>query len=121
MTVLPFPRRRPAESRPGGQPLVKPVTVGGSSRSPSGRSGTFLGSYRLERLVWDYGEPAATGVVTGTLTDADGTLIGTGSRRHTSAVDMVELPGTLRVRLGPLDVDIVGFAVAIDAFTVDVE
>ncbi len=49
MTVITFTGRtkRPGTAAP---PPAAPAAVTGSFGSPSGRTGTFVGSYRLERV-----------------------------------------------------------------------
>lgn len=88
--------------------------VHGSYHSPSGRTGTFTGSYRLERLLTQFGHPAATGVFTGELVDADRSHVGHGSRRHTAAVQVRDTAAGLVLRLGPVDVNLHGFLVTMD-------
>ena len=119
MTVLPFPGRttgvvdgdrRPTE--PEGSPQVT-----GRFACPAGGEGVFTGTYRLERLVDQYGQLAAAGVFTGELTDAGGRRIGLASRRHTAAVEVAGTTGGQVLRLGPVDVNLHGFLVAVDAFT----
>lgn len=125
MTVIPF-RSRVAgpQSTSAGPRLATTVAVTGSFRSPSGRAGTFTGCYRLERIVSRSGarsgEMAAAGVFTGELTDADGSRIGIGSRRQTAAVEFVANGPTLDVRLGPLDVNLLGFLVRVHAMDIAV-
>ena len=76
MTVLPF-TARPSRSLIGtAPPLAAPMAVTGSFRSPTGRGGTFTGSYRLEHCSSTLGQLTAAGVFTGELTDADGSPIG---------------------------------------------
>jgi hypothetical protein len=121
MTVIPFaPRAERPE--PGTRPrLPADAVVTGTFRSPSGRAGTFTGTYRLERFVSQFGELAAAGVFTGVLTDTDGSHIGMGSRRHTAAVEVTASRTTLLARLGPVDVNLVGFLVTVAEMTLEVD
>ena len=118
MTVLPFAARA-CQVEPG-VPGVGLARVTGSFRSPSGRAGTFTGSYRLEHLVSERGQLLAAGVFTGELVDVDGCRIGRAARRRTVPVVAAAHGGVLQVRLGRLDVDVMGLLVAVDAVTVDV-
>lgn len=112
MTVVPFSPRAARPKAGFGTPATV-AAVTGSLDSPSGQVGTFTGSFRLERFVSQSGKLAAAGVFTGVLTDADGSRIGMGSRRQTAAVE-VQASGTgLVVRLGPLDVNLLGLVVAV--------
>lgn len=116
MTVIPITARR----KPGSgqqQRAVTPVT--GSLNSPSGRTGTFAGSFRMERFTSPAGEPAVSGVFTGELRDADGSHIGVGSRRHTATVEVIPTGAGLVVRLVPVDIEMLGLNVAVDAAVID--
>lgn len=119
MTVITFTGRtkRPRTAAP---PPAAPAAVTGSFGSPSGRTGTFVGSYRLERCLSRFGQLAAAGVFTGELTDADGRSIGIGARRTTVAVQVVSTATGLLVQIGPLDVNLLGFLVGVDELSVDV-
>lgn len=101
-------------------PLAPATAVIGSFCSPSGGVGTFRGSYRLERLVPQFGLLSAAGVFTGLLVDADGSRVGVGSRRQTVAVELSGSRMPLEVRLGPVDVNLLGFLVTMNELTVAV-
>ena len=94
------------------------VAVAGTFPAPSGSVGTFRGSYRLERLVTDHGQTAAAGVFAGELLDADDTVVGTGSRRHTAATVVVASRRGAVAELGPLEVNVLGFPVLVRPFDV---
>ena len=118
MTVLPF---LPAQDRKASAAAPVPSTTApatGTFWSPSGTMGSFSGSYRLERLVTEYGQLAAAGVFTGDLVDADGTAVGTGSRRHTAAAEATGDGTAWQVTVGPVDVNVLGFMVRMDEVTV---
>ncbi len=121
MTVIPFAPRLDAEPDDGAgpPPLATVPAVTGSLYSPRGRVGCFTGSYRLERFVSQRGQLAAAGVFTGKLTDADGSHIGIGSRRLTATVQVAVNETALEIRLGPLDVNLLGFRVTVDKLTMD--
>lgn len=97
-----------------------PVVVTGALGSPSGRAGTFVGSYRLERCLSQHGQLAAAGVFTGELTDVDGSRIGIGARRVTVVACLVTTATGLLVQVGPLDVDLLGLVVGMGEVSVDV-
>jgi hypothetical protein len=63
---------------------------------------------------------AAAGVFTGHLFDADGSRIGMGSRRCTAVVEVILCRTALLARLGPVDVNLLGFRVTMAEVTVDV-
>jgi hypothetical protein len=119
MTVLPF--RSPASSpaRGPGPPGTNPELVG-TFPAPSGGRGTFTGSYRLERLVNQFGQLAAAGIFTGELHDAEGTHIGMCSRRLTCAALVDTDAETHLVHMGPVDVNLLGLMVTVQEFSVGV-
>lgn len=121
MTVLPFTARRLRSPRTGtARRYVPAVAVTGTIGSPDGRAGGFTGSYRLERCVSPAGQLAAAGVLTGRLTAADGRQIGIGARRTIVAVDAEVTAAAVLVRIGPLEVNLLGLLVSVHEFWVDV-
>jgi|GraSoiStandDraft_4_1057263.scaffolds.fasta_scaffold97591_3 hypothetical protein len=118
MTVLPFPVRPAAPAEADGRSLTAAVT--GTFWSPQGPAGTFTGTYRLERLLDQYGQTAAAGVFTGALVGAGGERLGIGSRRHTAAAELDPTVDGYLARVGPVDVNLLGFLVTVDEFTVAV-
>ena len=116
MTVLPFTTRA-AASEDGADDSAAPDVVGHFS-SPGGGHGSFIGTYRLERLVDQYGQTAAAGVFTGELIGADRERIGLASRRNVAAADVADGPNDRSIGLGPVDVNLLGFLVTVEAFTV---
>jgi hypothetical protein len=122
MTVIPFLTRRAKPSEPGTvPPLPADAVATGTFHSPSGRAGAFTGTYRLERFVSQFGQLAAAGVFTGELTNSDGSHIGMASRRHTAAVEVIATRTTLLARLGPVDVNLLGFIVTVAELTLNVD
>jgi hypothetical protein len=118
MTVLPFvpSRDNQPQTRPGAA-----VRVTGTFDAPRGATGTFAGSYRLERLRSESGQLAAAGVLTGELVDADDTVVAVGSRRHTAAAELETGPAQHLVRIGPVDVNVAGLMVTVQEFVVVLE
>jgi hypothetical protein len=94
--------------------------VTGTFWSPQGPAGTLTGSYRLERLLDQYGQTAVAGVFTGELVGAGGEHLGMASRRHTAAADLDPTADAFLARIGPVDVNLLGFLVTVDEFTVAV-
>lgn len=94
----------------------------GSFRSPSGRSGTMTGSVRLEGVeATTAGGLWVRGVFTGELVDADGSHIGTTSRRQAAPARIArDLEGSPTV-VGPLQVDLLGLTVTVRAFVVEAD
>lgn len=116
MTVLPFPVRPAA--RAGAAGPARTVAVTGTFWSPQGPAGSFTGTYRLERLLDQYGQTAAAGVFTGELVGAGGEHLGVASRRHTAAAELDTAVDAFVARVGPVDVNLLGFLVTVDEFTV---
>lgn len=121
MTVLPFIARTARSSwTVQATSQVPAVSVKGAFNAPSGRAGTFTGSYRLEHCVSLMGQLAVAGVLTGRLTDADGSEVGICARR-TIVAAKAEATGTaVCVQLVPLDVDLLGLLVSVPEISVDV-
>ena len=122
MTVLPFTTRTPDASAERWRQarLAGTAAVSGSFATPDCGRGTFVGTYRLERFVSQFGMLAAAGVFSGDLLDSKGTLIGTASRRQTAAATVSADVTTMTAALGPIEVNLLGFMVMVDAFDVDV-
>jgi hypothetical protein len=118
MTVLPFPVRAASPAEAAGPSRTAAVT--GTFWSPKGPAGTFTGTYRLERFLDQYGQTAAAGVFTGELLGADGEHLGMASRRHTAAAELGTEVDERLARVGPVDVNLLGFLVTVDEFAVPV-
>jgi hypothetical protein len=117
MTVIPFANRRPHSG--AGSPMAAHTAATGTFCSPSGRAGIFTGAFRFDRFVSRPGRIAVAGVFTGELVDADGSRIGMGSRRCIAAVEVIRGRTALLARLGPVDVNLLGFRVTMAEVTVD--
>lgn len=112
MTVIAF---RPRPGSGPGRPVEPPVELVGTLRSPRGRVGRMEGSLRVRRLVILACGTFVSGVVTGRLYDADGSLVGLGTRRATLAADLVrDGDGYLPV-LKAFDIDLMGLPVHVPA------
>jgi hypothetical protein len=118
MTVLPFTTRASARDDDVGVAAAPDLT--GHFTPPGGGDGLFTGTYRLERLLDQYGQTAAAGVFTGELIGADRRRIGLASRRHVAAAEVLDDAHGRWVSLGPVDVNLLGFLVTVDAFAVRV-
>ncbi|HEX5522328.1 MAG TPA: hypothetical protein VFX53_02690, partial [Pedococcus sp.] len=77
------------------------------------------GWLRLGRFVLDADELKATGVFTGELVDADGTLVGVDSCRKTVPAEISRSAGGIVATIGPVDVDLLGLVVTISPFSVE--
>ncbi len=92
----------------------------GTFRAASGWTGTFTGSYRLDRLLTKDGQTVAVGLVTGELVTDDGRSLGVGSRRHTAAVEVTSTADAFRVQVGPVELTLLGCLVTVDVVAVTV-
>jgi len=117
VVVIPIARGR----RPVKRPFThnRPEPTHGIFRAPSGRPGAMTGSMRLRRLLVGSGPLRALVVFTGELVDADGSRVGVGSRRAVVPAEVTRSANGISLSIGPLDVDLLGLTVRIDAFTLE--
>ena len=120
MKVIPLPvgRRTAGDSEGCLPPGAARAT--GSFLAPSGGRGTFTGTYRITRAISLSGELATTGVMSGVLRNPDGTFVGVGGRRCTAAVRVMQDADALELVVGPLEIDLLGFLVTVDALPVEI-
>lgn len=119
MAVIPITRGRRRANRTLTPTLNRSAQTHGTFRAPSGRQGAMTGSMRLDRLVLASGRLRAIAVFTGELVDADGSRVGVGSRRAVAPADIVRSANGMSLSIGPLDVDLLGLVVSVEAFTVE--
>ena len=119
MVVIPFARGRRRAKHTCVSPLSRTAAMRGSFQAPSGRAGTMTGWMRLRRFVLESGRLRALAVFTGELFDVDGSRVGIGSRRMLVPVEMVRSKRGISVSIGPLDVDLMGLAVSVEAFSME--
>lgn len=117
MTVIAF---RPRPRAPSAGPPDPPVPVAGTFRSPRGRTGHLDGTLRVRRLVLVPRGAFVTGVVTGELRDADGSLVGVDTRRVTLAVDLVRRGDGYVPVARASRIDLMGLTVHVDPTVLDV-
>lgn len=60
------------------------------------------------------GELVAVGEISGALRNGDGNYLGLGGRRCAAAVRVSRDPHALELVVGPLEIDLLGFLVAVD-------
>lgn len=92
--------------------VTAPVT--GTFTDALGGTGTFAGTYTLERFTTQGGQLAVVGTLTGTLTDSLGAVIGTVNTQITTPVGISATCQILELTLGPLDLDLLGLQVHLD-------
>jgi hypothetical protein len=79
----------------------------------------MTGLVRLQRLVMQSGRLHAIAAFTGELFDADGTRVGVGSRRVVVPAEMARSLTGISVFIGPMDVDLLGLAVSVEALSIE--
>jgi hypothetical protein len=97
-----------------------PVPVTGTYTDALGGTGTFVGTYTINRAAKSGGRLAAVGTVAGTLTDSTGA-----SQTVTNQAVTVPLQATgtcdiLHLTLGPLDLNLLGLVVHLDQVVLDI-
>ena len=112
MSVRRVSPRRPARTPTAPAPVTT-AAVTGTFRAASGWTGTFTGSYRLDRLLTKDGQTVAVGLVTGELVTHDG-------RRHSAAAEVTTTADAFHVQVGPLELTLLGCLVNLDVFAVSV-
>ena len=115
MTVIAFRPRPPAGDA---TPAEVQTAFTGTFRSPRGRLGSMTGQLRLQKLVLTPRGAFVTGVFTGELHEPDGSLVGVDSRRCTVTADLQRCDGGLRAVVRPMQLDLMGITVDVDAFAV---
>ena len=119
MTVRHFQPRRPTGTPTETAPVTA-AAVTGTFRAASGWTGTFTGSFLLDRLLTKDGQTIAVGMVIGELVTDDGRSLGVGSRRQTAAAEVTSAADAFRVQVGPVELTLLGCLVTVDAVAVTV-
>ena len=93
-------------------------TVAGTFSNADGQ-GTFAGTFTPTKFSVVNGVLEATGLVKGTMTDANGTALGTVSQTATIPVDRTAAPdaigcNVLNLTLGPLNLNLLGLVVTLN-------
>ena len=96
------------------------VPVTGTFTDALGGTGTFVGTYEIERFTKQSGGLAAVGTLTGTLTDSLGGVVGTVDRQATIPLQATATCDILHLELGPLDLDLLGLVVHLDKIVLDI-
>jgi hypothetical protein len=92
--------------------LTTPII--GTFTDALGEIGTFTGNFTLQRFTSQNGQLAAVGLLTGTLTDSAGTVLGTVNQVITILVGATGSCQILDLTLGPLDLNLLGLVVHLD-------
>jgi hypothetical protein len=97
------------------------IPVTGTFTDALGGTGTFAGSFDIQRFTARGGQLLAIGTLTGTLTDSLGTVLGTVTRQITLPVGVAQAScEILDLTLGPLDLNLLGLVVHLDVVHLDI-
>jgi len=119
LSGLAFSPQTTVQAAPPAPSLSVPIT--GSFPDLLGGTGTFVGTFDIQRFAVQGGVLTAIGTLTGTLTDSLGNVIGI-------ITQQVNLPVTnisstcdiLHLELGPLDLNLLGLMVHLDKVVLDI-
>ena len=98
-----------------------PVPVTGTFTDALGGTGTFTGTYTINRAAKAGGGLTTVGTISGTATDSTGAVVGTVTNQ--SITTPLQVTGTcdiLHLTLGPLDLNLLGLVVHLDQVVLDI-
>ena len=84
---------------------------------------TFTGNFDITKFISQNGALAAVGTLTGTVTNAAGTVLATVSQALTLPVSALSVSGDcsiLHLELGPLDLNLLGLKIHLDKVVLDI-
>jgi hypothetical protein len=96
------------------------VPVTGTFTDSLGGTGTFVGTYDIDRFTKQNGGLAAVGTLTGTLTNSLGATVGSVDRQATVPLQATGTCDILHLELGPLDLNLLGLVVHLDQVVLDI-
>jgi hypothetical protein len=98
-----------------------PKAVTGTFTDALGGTGTFAGTYYVDKFVVQSGQVKAVGSLTGTLTDSLGRVLGSITQALTWTVSSLDATcEILHLELGPLDLNLLGLVVHLDQVVLDI-
>ena len=103
---------------PSSTAVAVPVT--GTFTDALGGTGTFTGTYTIDRAAKAGSGLAAVGTLTGTLTDSAGTVLGTVTQSVTMPLQATGTCDILTLTLGPLDLNLLGLRVQLNQVDLDI-
>ena len=114
-TALGVPRTAAAQARATAPVRSLTRAVAGTG------AGTFAGTFELQRFVTKDGQVMASGVVTGTVRDATGAVLGTVARTVLIPVAVGQTTcEILHLDLGPLSLDLLGLQIDLSRIVLDI-
>lgn len=96
------------------------VPVTGTFTDALGGTGTFTGTYEIERFTTQNGALAAVTTLTGTAVNSLGVVVGTVDQTVTVPLQANGSCQILHLELGPLDLDLLGLVVHLDRVVLDI-
>jgi hypothetical protein len=98
------------------------VPVAGTFVDSLGGTGTFSGVFQITQFVVSNDQAAATGILSGTLTNSAGTVVGTTLKTVTIpvSVDPTSTCEILHLDLGPIALDLLGLQVNLSQVVLDI-
>ena len=103
---------------PSATAVAVPVT--GTFTDALGGTGTFTGTYTINRAAKAGSGLAAVGTLTGTLTDSAGTVLGTVTQSVTTPLQVTGTCDILSLTLGPLDLNLLGLRVQLNQVVLNI-
>ena len=103
---------------PSSTAVAVPVT--GTYTDALGGTGTFVGTYTINRAAKSGGDLAAVGTVTGTLTNSVGATQNVSNQAVTVPLQATGTCDVLHLTLGPLDLNLLGLVVHLDQVVLDI-
>jgi hypothetical protein len=101
-------------------PAVTPSSLTTAITGTTASGGQFAGSFTLQKVISQNGQLAAVGMLTGTITDALGTVVGTIAQQVTVPVSATGTCPILHLTLGPLDLNLLGLQVHLNQVVLDI-
>jgi hypothetical protein len=101
---------------------ANPSTVSVTGTLANG-TGAVTGVFDVNKFTASGTQLLATGTFTGTITDAAGAVLASGTQTITMAVDLASSSGScqiLHLTLGPLDLNLLGLQVHLDRIVLDI-
>src|SRR6187397_178026 len=102
------------------KPANVPVPVTGTFTDALGGTGTFTGTYTINRVAKSGGALAAVGSVTGTAVDSTGATVGSATQAVTVPLQAAGTCDILHLTLGPLDLNVLGLVIHLDRVVLDI-
>ena len=103
---------------PSATAVTVPVT--GTFTDALGGTGSFTGTYTINRAAKAGSGLAAVGTLTGTLTDSAGTVLGTVTQSVTTPLQATGTCDILSLTLGPLDLNLLGLRVQLNQVVLNI-